>query len=37
MNLGKMVIGESCLPATPYGIITLIEEYDIETNGKIVW
>ena len=35
MNLGKMVIGESCfLPATPYGIITLIEEYDIETNGK---
>jgi len=35
MSLGKMVIGEPCfLPATQYGIITLIEENKIETNGK---
>jgi len=35
VNLGKMMLGVPCfLPATPFGIITLIEEYDIEVNGK---
>ncbi len=35
VNLGKMMIGiPSFLPATPYGIITLIEEYGIKTSGK---
>ena len=35
VNLGKMMLGiDSFLPATPYGIISLIEEYKIETEGK---
>jgi len=35
VNLGKMMLGVPCfLPATPFGIMTLIEEYDIELNGK---
>lgn len=35
INLGKMMLGiDSFLPATPYGIISLIEEYKIETEGK---
>ena len=35
VNLGKMMLGVPCfLPATPFGIMTLIEEYDIEVNGK---
>jgi len=35
MNIGKMVLGASTyLPATPAGIMMMIEEYDIETSGK---
>ncbi|MBX0332861.1 bifunctional 5,10-methylene-tetrahydrofolate dehydrogenase/5,10-methylene-tetrahydrofolate cyclohydrolase [Pontibacter sp. HSC-14F20] len=34
-NVGRMVAGlTSFLPATPYGILQLIERYGIETNGK---
>lgn len=37
MNIGKMVTGApTYLPATPYGILMLIEEYNIETAGKNV-
>ena len=35
MNIGKMFYGlEGVLPATPLGIIKLIEAYGIETSGK---
>lgn len=35
VNLGNMVIGRpTFLPATPFGIMTLLEEYNIETSGK---
>lgn len=35
MNIGKMVLGApTYLPATPAGIMMLIEEYKIETSGK---
>jgi 5,10-methylene-tetrahydrofolate dehydrogenase/Methenyl tetrahydrofolate cyclohydrolase len=35
INIGKMMIGiPSFLPATPFGIIKLLEEYNIETSGK---
>jgi methylenetetrahydrofolate dehydrogenase (NADP+)/methenyltetrahydrofolate cyclohydrolase len=35
VNLGKMILGlPAFLPATPMGIITLIERYGIETRGK---
>ena len=35
VNVGKMVQGiSSYLPATPYGIIQLLEKYEIETEGK---
>ena len=35
VNIGRMVLGLPCyLPATPFGIITLLEEYDIVTAGK---
>ncbi len=35
VNVGKMVQGiPAYLPATPYGIIQLLERYDIETEGK---
>jgi len=35
MNIGKMVLGaDTYLPATPAGIMMLIEEYKIETSGK---
>jgi len=35
INLGKMILGVDCfLPATPFGILTLIEEYGIDTIGK---
>lgn len=35
MNVGLMFKGLPCfLPATPYGIIKLLEHYNIETNGK---
>lgn len=36
-NLGRMMTGLPCfLPATPFGIIKLIEHYQIETAGKNV-
>ncbi|MBP9187483.1 MAG: bifunctional 5,10-methylenetetrahydrofolate dehydrogenase/5,10-methenyltetrahydrofolate cyclohydrolase [Bacteroidia bacterium] len=35
MNVGLMFKGMPCfLPATPFGIIKLIEHFNIETNGK---
>ena len=35
LNMGKMVLNLPCfLPATPLGIITLLERYKIETEGK---
>ena len=35
VNVGKMVQGiPAYLPATPYGIVQLLERYDIETEGK---
>jgi len=34
-SLGKMLLGlDTFLPATPYGIIQLLERYKIETSGK---
>jgi methylenetetrahydrofolate dehydrogenase (NADP+)/methenyltetrahydrofolate cyclohydrolase len=37
VNIGKMVLNLPCfLPATPMGIITLLERYKIETAGKNV-
>lgn len=34
-NIGKMVLGlETFLPATPYGIMMLLERYNVETSGK---
>lgn len=35
VNLGRMVSGlPAYLPATPYGIVQLLERYNIETEGK---
>jgi methylenetetrahydrofolate dehydrogenase (NADP+) / methenyltetrahydrofolate cyclohydrolase len=35
MNVGNMDIGEDCfLPATPYGIMLMLEYFGIETSGK---
>lgn len=35
VNVGRMVLNiPSYIPATPYGIITLLEYYKIETEGK---
>lgn len=35
VNIGKMMLGQPCfLPATPKGILTLLERYGIETAGK---
>jgi len=35
LNIGRMVQGLPCyLPATPMGIIKLIDHFDIETSGK---
>lgn len=35
VNLGKMVLNlPTFLPATPYGIIQLLERYNVETSGK---
>ncbi len=35
VNVGRMVLNiPSYLPATPYGIITLLEHYQVETEGK---
>ncbi len=37
MNFGKMAQGmDSFLPATPYGILLMLEHYGIETSGKEV-
>ncbi len=34
-NLGRMMLGLPCfLPATPAGILELLDRYDIETSGK---
>lgn len=35
VNVGRMAIGLPCfLPATPAGIVELLDRYDIETRGK---
>ncbi|HVK97898.1 MAG TPA: bifunctional 5,10-methylenetetrahydrofolate dehydrogenase/5,10-methenyltetrahydrofolate cyclohydrolase [Flavisolibacter sp.] len=35
INVGKMVIGQpTFIPATPYGIMLLLQHYKIETKGK---
>lgn len=35
VNFGRMALGMPCyLPATPFGIITMLERYGIETSGK---
>ncbi len=35
INIGRMVLGEECfIPATPMGICSLLEHYNIETEGK---
>ena len=35
VNFGKMAQGlDAFLPATPYGIMTMLERYEIETSGK---
>ncbi len=35
VNIGRMVLDESAfIPATPMGICTLLERYNIETSGK---
>ncbi len=37
MNFGKMALGmDSFLPATPYGILLMLEYYNIPTEGKEV-
>src|SRR5690606_31074046 len=34
-NVGRMVLGQSTfVPATPYGIMLLLEHYKVETDGK---
>lgn len=35
VNVGNLVIGEECfISCTPYGVIKLLEEYNIEIEGK---
>ncbi len=35
VNIGRMVLGlPAYLPATPFGIMTLLERYDVDTEGK---
>ena len=35
VNIGRMVLGLPCfLPATPFGIVSLLKEYNIDTTGK---
>ncbi|MEO6540323.1 MAG: tetrahydrofolate dehydrogenase/cyclohydrolase catalytic domain-containing protein, partial [Ferruginibacter sp.] len=35
VNIGKMVQGQpTFIPATPYGILLMLEHYNIETSGK---
>ena len=37
VNIGKLVQGEpTFIPATPYGIILLMQHYNIESKGKHV-
>ncbi len=37
VNLGKMMLSLPCyLPATPYGILALLEHYNLSTSGKHV-
>lgn len=37
LNFGKIIQGlDGYIPATPYGILTMLERYDIETSGKKV-
>ncbi len=37
INAGKLSIGENCfVPCTPHGVVKIIEEYNIETEGKNV-
>jgi methylenetetrahydrofolate dehydrogenase (NADP+)/methenyltetrahydrofolate cyclohydrolase len=37
VNIGNMILNQPCfLPATPFGIITLLDRYKIETAGKNV-
>lgn len=34
-NLGKMMLGLPCfLPATPFGIMQMLDRYNVETSGK---
>ncbi|MBR9920542.1 MAG: bifunctional 5,10-methylene-tetrahydrofolate dehydrogenase/5,10-methylene-tetrahydrofolate cyclohydrolase [Bacteroidetes bacterium] len=34
-NFGRMALGLPCyLPATPFGIVTMLDRYNIETSGK---
>ncbi len=35
VNFGRMALGLPCyLPATPFGIVTMLDRYNIETSGK---
>ena len=35
INVGKLAIGEDCfISCTPFGVIKILEEYNIETEGK---
>lgn len=35
INVGNLTIGEDCfISCTPYGIVKMLEEYNIETEGK---
>lgn len=35
MNVGRMTLGlETYLPATPYGIVQMLDRYGVETSGK---
>lgn len=35
VNFGRMALGLPCyLPATPFGIVTMLDRYGIETSGK---
>lgn len=37
INVGKLSIGEDCfISCTPFGVVKMLEEYDIETQGKNV-
>lgn len=35
VNVGKLVLGQDCfISCTPYGVVKILEEYNIETEGK---